>query len=508
MRILTAVIGLSFAPLASAMIAYPSDWTAHQPDQDSLGLKQVMIGTPSYHFTVAESIDGFYTTIKDHSDDFIKFAEIDPATGELVPSRFIVGRDDPVQNNIPERVVEDANAIEQKCLRNPYCSWKRDQDSRRHPAKTLSGDYKNLVVPFKFADHSERDLNIEALKNDLFGDDHVSVKDFFETQSYNKLTMINDFAEETIINKSESYCADNTSGLSLVIHECLAEALKDKSTVGYDTVTFVHSGYGAEYGNQDEYDTYFDDRIWSHSWKLDTNEYSGRYALISAYFGMANGRVNRVGAAVHEIAQAMGAPTQYGEYPGYGLGYYDVMANPWGFDGTLYHCGSMSAYTKALLGWADVEEISTDGTRAVAASSVSNKVYKISRGYPSDDEYLLIENREATEYDKGMRQAGVAIYHIDLAANGVNHYRVALIQADGRNDLERMEDPGDMGDLFHHDRFAGVGPNGPIGPDGSVIEDQNGLPNTKSHQGSDSGVEIYGISMASSEMSVSVAFSI
>lgn len=43
---------------------------------------------------------------------------------------------------------------------------------------------------------------------------------------------------------------------------------------------------------------------------------------------MANARINRVGAAVHEIAQAMGAPTQYGEYPGYGLGYYSTTSLP------------------------------------------------------------------------------------------------------------------------------------------------------------------------------------
>lgn len=43
---------------------------------------------------------------------------------------------------------------------------------------------------------------------------------------------------------------------------------------------------------------------------------------------MANARINRIGAAVHEIAQAMGAPTQYGEYPGYGLGYYSTTSLP------------------------------------------------------------------------------------------------------------------------------------------------------------------------------------
>lgn len=306
-----------------------------------------------------------------------------------------------------------------------------------------------------------------------------------------------------------------------MVHECLAEALAEKQTGGYDTITFVHSGYGAEYGNQDQYDTYFDDRLWGHSWAIDAAEYSGRYSLVSAFFGTENGKVQRVGAPVHEIAQAMGAPTQYGDYPGYGLGYYDVMANPWGFDGTLYHCGSMSAYTKALLGWVDVEEITSDGTRAIAASSISNKVYMISNGYPMD-EYLLIENREATGYDKGLRQPGLAVYHIDPSANGKaghpddgiypsNHYKVALSQADGRFDLERMEDFRDMGDLFHHDRFGGFGPDGPIGPDGSVLSERGGHPNTNSYRGgklAETGITISDISKASSEMLFTVALEV
>lgn len=194
------------------------------------------------------------------------------------------------------------------------------------------------------------------------------------------------------------------------------------------------------------------------------------------------------------------------------------MANPFGFDGTLYHCGSMSAYTKALLGWVDVDEISTDGMRALPSSSDSNKVYMIKNGFPID-EYLLIENREATGYDKGMHQPGLAIYHIDSDANGKvghpndgvypqNHYKVSLVQADGRFDLETGEDEGDIGDLFHHDRFAGVGPNGPLDSDGNVIATHNGYPNTKPYRGSvDTSVMIYDISMASNEMSFSVSFS-
>jgi hypothetical protein len=318
MKYLSTIAGLGTLVHVGANVAYPGAWTAHQPDGDSVGVEQVLLGTPSHHFAVAETLNGFYTTIKDPNDGFIKYAEIDSPTGELVPSEYIVGRDDPLVHELPQGVTEAPSVVEAKCENNDYCRWHKYNHGI---GSTVSGTYKNLVIPFKFADHSDRDMNLDAIDNDLFNDDHLSVKDYFETQSYNKITIVNDFAPETTISQTESYCADGVSGISSTLHECLKEALEGKSLDGYEIVTFVHSGYGAEYGSQDEYDTYFDDRIWSHSWELKDTDYSVRYALTSAFFGLANSRINRVGAPVHEIAQAMGAPTQYGNYPGYGLGY-------------------------------------------------------------------------------------------------------------------------------------------------------------------------------------------
>ena len=91
------------------------------------------------------------------------------------------------------------------------------------------------------------------------------------------------------------------------------------------------------FGANDPTGTWYENRIWSHSWELDTPRYQGRCALISDKYDRKNAHLNQVGVAVHELAQVMGAPSLYGEFPGFGLGYYDMMANPWGFDGTLTH---------------------------------------------------------------------------------------------------------------------------------------------------------------------------
>jgi hypothetical protein len=65
-----------------------------------------------------------------------------------------------------------------------------------------------------------------------------------------------------------------------------------------------------------------------------------------------------------------------------------------------------------------------------------------------------------------------------------------ILQGDGRFDLERMEDEGDSGDLFHAGRFTG------IGPDGVFLE--GGHPNT--------GIVVSEISVPDKDMSFKVEF--
>jgi hypothetical protein len=178
----------------------------------------------------------------------------------------------------------------------------------------------------------------------------------------------------------------------------------------------------------------------------------------------------------------------------------------------------MSPYTKLLFGWIQMEEITADsGLYHLEQSSPSNKVYVIRRGFP-EGEYLILENRQEEGYDLGLSQPGLAIYHVDDKATNVgsypghnnfprDHYRVSLLQGDGRYDLERMEEEGDSGDLFHSGRFTGIGPNGVIMEDGSLAEYQ--YPNTNSYQGGQempSGVTISGVSVPDTVMTFLVTF--
>jgi immune inhibitor A len=67
-------------------------------------------------------------------------------------------------------------------------------------------------------------------------------------------------------------------------------------------------------------------------------------------------------------------------------------------------------------------------------------------------EYWLLENRHRVGRDADLPGDGLLVWHVDDALEDNNneavHYKVGVLQADGRRDLERDEDRGDDGDQF------------------------------------------------------------
>ena len=165
------------------------------------------------------------------------------------------------------------------------------------------------------------------------------------------------------------------------------------------------------------------------------------------------------------------------------------MGNAWGFDASQEYPPIMSPWSKIKLGWLEPTVISKSKVYQIPSSYDNPIVYKIEEGYP-EGEYLLIENRQPKGHDEKMPQGGLLIWHIDEKAmidtegfpeqegwpqNG-NHYRVALLQADGNYNLERGQNYGDKLDVFHGGE-NGVHSIGPSGTSNGKI-----FPNTNSYQ--------------------------
>lgn len=521
------------------MVASPHSFREKQPE-GQLTPNLWMRGNPSFHYIVDEA---GYTVTMDESCHYV-YAQRNDTSGALMPSSWIVGEADPHNEQIEPNTMPSMVVRQQECGR--MCE---DPDGRRKrrnlsPSRRSlnSGPTSNLVILIRFADHTERRLPSSEDVAVIFN--HVgphklapsgSVHDYFLVNSYGSVDLQSEIYGWVTLSKPEAYYADGRSALTAVFVEALFEALEkiendpsvsfsrfDLNQDGFvDTVTLVHSGYAAEWGRTDVDGQNFHDRIWSHKWTIpETQQWHSqddvtvdKYVVVPSLWDTQGSEIGRIGVIVHELGHYFGLPDLYGGTGDHGIGAYGIMGNSWGFDQTQHQPPLMCPWSKILLGWVSPIRIVHNGLYLLEASANAAEVYRIDL-LGSNSEYLLIENRQAMSFDKLLPQGGVAIWHIDETApfvvaghpgqpgwpsNG-KHYAVALLQADGRYDLELGDNPGDSGDLFHAN-----GVKHSLGP--STHFHLGPFPNTDSYQGgnvNNTGIWIYDVSPSGSRMSFTV----
>ncbi|MCC6234387.1 MAG: M6 family metalloprotease domain-containing protein [Verrucomicrobiales bacterium] len=414
------------------------------------------------------------------------------------------------------------------------------------PTPVNTGTYPNLVVLLRFANHAARSVppeaDLDVLMNAAGGHATLaptgSVRDAFYQNSYGQLTLDSTVAYWITLPETEAYYANAGRGLTTRTHEALRYALgvldadpsfsflpfDENGDGAIDAITFLHSGYGAEWGGTASDGAYYMDRIWSHKWSISGGGWVGSegvrvssYHISPAIWGTTGSTIGRIGVICHETGHFFGLPDLYdgddtdGDgRTGQGLGSYCLMANSWGFDGTQRFPPHMSAWCKLQLGWATAQSVATAGQYLLRQWTQYPDVYKIAAGYPAG-EYLLVENRQRTGLDSDMPQGGLAVYHVDEAAptytsegfptqsgwpaNG-RHYRIAMVQADGQYEMERGLDRGDAADVFHAGGVSSLGPN---------LSGTN-HPNTDAYQGGvplNTGNRLYNISASGASMTFS-----
>ena len=148
----------------------------------------------------------------------------------------------------------------------------------------------------------------------------------------------------------------------------------------------------------------------------------------------------------HEFGHLLGLPELYapGGAKHEGIGVWGLMGQ-----GTWLGHGDQpphpEAWSKARLGWVDVETIdhTTLGVTLPAVTRVP-RVVKIPATPGNTQEYYLLENRLREGADAKLPGEGLLVWHVDERVTGFRtaqqnpaHKMLHLVEADGRGDLDR-----------------------------------------------------------------------
>ena len=253
-----------------------------------------------------------------------------------------------------------------------------------------------------------------------------------------------------------------------------------------DAFIVVHSGSGGEEtGNSGD--------IWSHKWTLPS-VYATDATQIFAYLTIPEDA--KIGVCAHELGHLLfGFPDLYDvDDSSEGIGSWCLMAaGSWNGGGDVP--AHPSAWCKVNQGWASVSNVTTDGPRNIADVKNSHDVLRLWKDGTGGPEYFLVENRQRTGFDADLPGEGLLIWHIDDNQpdnTNENHYKVALVQADGDRDLELKHNRGDDGDAY-----PGSAANHSFSP--------TSTPNSNGYAGQSTCVSITSISAPAATMTANVA---
>lgn len=292
-----------------------------------------------------------------------------------------------------------------------------------------------------------------------------SMTDFYLENSYGKVYIVGDVYGWYTLDNNYSFYVGNDNGSANGPTLALDAVIKARDVgvnwVKYDNdnnnsvdgVIVVHAGPGAETGAYG---------VWSHRSdmpviSLPGSKYAMAYTLNPEEFFSDP---SPIGVFCHEYGHVLGLPDLYDTNPTHtsseGLGGWSLMASG-NYNGNAKSPAHFDPWCKSKLGfinrYAHPLLPNSINLYQAAIPQVESEpfVYYLAADTGAVAEYFFIENRQHAGFDVGLPGEGLCIYHIDETQGNNNNparYKVALIQADGFNQLATGGSRGDNADPY------------------------------------------------------------
>lgn len=382
-------------------------------------------------------------------------------------------------------------------------------DRARVGASEVRGTYRFPLLLLQYADSPDAPpFSRDAVQREFFdgpNSRYATIPEYYDEVSGGRVTLVGEAFGWIRSGMTQELAAGGVSGLggNSRIGQYITSGLAQADSLGIDWGQFDNDGPDGVPNSGDD-DGFVDvlavmhptqgaecdgdensNRIWSHRWSLNgatrrpfvTSTPSSSVSnstptiLIDNYtiqpvMDCGASELNEIGVFAHELGHGFGLPDLYAVGSGdhAGVGRWGLMASgSWGCDGqSPQRPCHMTAWSKAILGWVDVEVLGRDrdhGTLSIPPVTSSGRVLRVD-GDDSRDTYLLLENRVRQGFDATLLGEGLLVWQIDQGtvstrwpSNTVNtsnrRMGVWLRQADGRNDLGSAHGGrGDRGDPF------------------------------------------------------------
>ena len=300
------------------------------------------------------------------------------------------------------------------------------------------GQKRGLVILAQFTDVKFKTANNQAKYQKIMNAENYttsegfvgSVADYFRAQSSGQFEIAFDVVGPvTLANNQKYYGENDKDGYDIRAHEMIVEGCQlADGKVNFadydwdgdgeaDQVYVIYAGKGEADGGSSVANT-----VWPHMWTLydamgETLTLDG--IMVNTYACSneidRDGHIEGIGSICHEFSHCLGYPDIYDTLgDNYAMGSYDLMSGG-NYNGDSFVPAGYSAYEKWMAGWIDLTPLSAESVSESSLKPVSEG----GEGYiiyndGHRDEYLIVENRQLTNWDAELPGHGLMVTQVDF----------------------------------------------------------------------------------------------